>query len=261
MLGPIKSRSFAVSPFLLFIIGLSAGLISAVFPRLMTMLAVMGKEVDLTLFSIGFLIAAAAFSLIIGVAMVWLYMGTSESTRNLFMAALAVPAVLSGGLNMTNATSAGQKNLRDMAAQNQELTDKLLNNSSIPIVPSVKLSGFAPLPPVGIALHQIFEVSRAQAAEDQLAAGGELNPGVTFQVKEQRRDYVILFDSSTNLSEIHEKLEQLKRENIPGVDVGISGNTHYLYQKIPKSKSQAVLDAIELREKHPEIRPSLMKIE
>jgi len=254
-------KSFSVSSAQLFVIGLSAGTISAVFPRLMTMLVTSDSAVMPMLFSLGFLIAGGAFAIIIGVTMIWLYMGTTESTRNLFMAALAIPAVLSGGINMSNATAAGQKNLSELAAQNNELTRKLQTTYSIPVVPSVNLSRPGASPSSSFQVPQIFQVKSAYAGDEQPSEENRLNPGVTFRMKEQHPEYVILFDSSTDRAEIEEKKSRLQEESIRDVQIGTSGDTHYLYQKSPQSKSQAVLQAVELKEKHPDLSPKLMKLE
>ena len=83
-----------VSPFILFLIGITAGAIAAIFPRIMTFLSTGNDNVQISLFSGAFWLATAAFALMVGISMIWLFLGTSDTTKNLFMAALALPAIL-----------------------------------------------------------------------------------------------------------------------------------------------------------------------
>ena len=261
MNGQIPKNNISISTPVLFFIGLSAGLISAVFPRLMTLLVASENVVILTLFNPGFLIAAGVFALIVGVVMVWFYMGSSENTRNLFMAALAIPAVLSGGINMTSASTAGQQKMSTLSEQNIKLTEQLQNSSDIPDGPSLKLSlQGAPTYPADTIIG-IFQVTSAHAANVHLAGGSNLNPSVSYQIKGQSRDYVIMFASSKNRVEMQNQLEQLQKQQIPNVEIATSGDTFVIYQNQPKSKSEAVLGAIELKKKFSEISPQILKLE
>jgi len=250
-----------ISTPLLFSIGLSAGIISAVFPRLMTLLVASDNVVMLTLFNTGFLVAAGLFALIVGVVMVWFYLGTTENTRNLFMAALALPAVLSGGINMSSASTAGQQKMSALSEQNNELSRKLQSSFAIPDAPSLKLSWQgAPASP-SHPIVEIFQVASAQAAEGEPHDENNLNPNVSYQIKGQSPEYVIMFDSSKDRAEIQQKFDQLQKQQIPDVEIATSGDTFLIYQNQPKNKSEAVLDAIELKGKFPEINPKILKLE
>lgn len=261
MNGQIPTNNISISTPLLFFIGLSAGIISAIFPRLMTLLVASENVVILTLFNPGFLVAAGLFALIVGVVMVWFYMGSAENTRNLFMAALAIPAVLSGGINMTSASTAGQQKMSALSKQNNELTRQLQNSFDIPDGPPLKLSlqGALPYPPHAIV--GIFQVTSAHAGDGNPSKGSNLSPSVSYQIKGQSHDYVIMLESSKNRQEIEQKLDQLQKQQIPDVEIATSGDTFLIYQDQQKSKSEAVLDAIELKKRFPEINPKILKVE
>ena len=124
----MESGSKTINPLTLFLIGISAGGIAAIFPRLMTFLSTDTEKVHITLFSDAFLLATAVFALIVGVSMIWLYLGTSNTTKNLFMAALALPSILSGGINMSNTATVGLPHIKSLSAMNRILEERFLHS-------------------------------------------------------------------------------------------------------------------------------------
>ena len=133
-LKPVKQSP--ISSFGLFSIGLSAGLIAAIFPRLVALLGSSngGSEIDIQFLSTGFILAAITFGTVVGVSMIWLNKGTNESTKNLFMSALALPGILSGGLSMSNSTAGFKQELLRIQVQQEALAEQVESSSNIPVL-------------------------------------------------------------------------------------------------------------------------------
>ncbi len=90
-------------PLTLFGIGFTAGLCAALFPRVAPLIT-RGTDVNIQLLHTDYLIVTLVFSAIIGAVTMWIYWGTHNNPQTLFMAALGIPSLLSGGFNMTDST-------------------------------------------------------------------------------------------------------------------------------------------------------------
>lgn len=116
-----------VRPRTLFLIGVTAGVVACMLPRLGPLMTV--NEVDIAeLFRLQVIIGAVVLSLIIGISMVWLFKGTEETTRNLFMSALALPAVLSGAINTHEVASRGAEKREEVETEAREVREGLKND-------------------------------------------------------------------------------------------------------------------------------------
>lgn len=258
------------NPLILFLIGVTGGMIAAIFPRLMTLLSVPDQNVDIILFSQGYLLASMLFAFIMGISMLWLFLGSADSTKNLFMAALALPAVLSGGLNMTNTVTAGQADINELTMKNEVLQNKLLDLANIPVFDSID---FEPDDVVESPIDEtvnstsslinFLTVSNAYAEANGKNPGEDsatFNTGVQFNVESNKKNYILLIDKSTDKQRLLEKLKTYSDEyGIANLKIKKSKNIFYLIKKDKKTKSEALLEAIELQKKHSEIKPRLMK--
>lgn len=243
-----------VSRTTLFLIGVSAGVIAACFPRLLPFLSQAEQAISIELFTTKFIMVAAAFSAMIGVSMIWLYMGSREHTKNLFMSALALPAVLSGGINMSSFTSVAENRLQTLNNETFRLQEALGRKSNIGIVP-LDLGAGTPLS--SNFIPGMLGISTAHAQES--GSGGLMaQTSVEINVDSLDKKFMILLDTSEDKQTIQQQRQTL--QNVPDLKTITIGGKYYLLQNQKKTRSEALLDAIELQERYG-LNPQLVPTE
>jgi len=253
MNAPIEK---SISNVMLFLIGISAGVIASFFPRLLPFLSSTDQSVTITLFTLNFFFGASAFSLMIGVSMIWLYMGTKEHTKNLFMSALALPAVLSGGVSMSTFTSTAERKISDLNNQTIKLQKELKKQKDIKIK-ELDLNGLEPL-----TLQQIlgsFSIISSAHAESSIGAlAPQDNSSVRISVDSLEKKFVIMLGTSKNLQSIEKQKTKIDNYGIHNIKTYEIGNSYYLLESERKTKSEALLNAIEFQEKY-KLNPVLIQ--
>lgn len=255
-------RPKGVSSLMLFLIGLSGGFISAVFPRLITFLTVSTEETEI--FSKDFLIVAVIFGIIIGVSMYWLYLDTKEkeSTKNLFMASLALPSILSGGMNMANTTHAGQNQINELSSKNKVLEKRLDEALNLPSLPSIAFDEFENLSFKGTDGPKFFGISSAYAAgefsQDQVEQ--QFNPGVKFNTPESKVDHVIVLELLSDKEEATNIFNAYKsRFNLPDLAMKKSKDKYYIMLETLVTKSDALIKSDRIRKEYA-LSPKLLRV-
>jgi hypothetical protein len=240
----------------LFLIGISAGFVAAVFPRLLPLLSEVASEVSFGYFTTKYFIVVAVFSFMIGVAMVWIYKGTKEHTKNLFISALALPAVLSGGMNMSSVSSISEQQLNALDMQTRQLHEELQKSSGID---SFELDiGGAESLPVSF-LQNILGVSDVYAADGALQQKEESGASITIQSQTLNKDFVLMYGASDNKEGIMTQLKELQTQEITDVAPYKIKDKYYLLQNKRKTKTEALIEAIDVKKKT-NIKPRIVKL-
>lgn len=232
---------------ILFLIGVSAGIIAAGFPRLLPYMSQSAGEISLELFTKEFFYAVVAFAVMIGVAMIWLYKGTEEHTKNLFMTALALPAVLSGGINMTSISSVAENGLAELNRQNDTLVKKLERKSGVEFF-ELDLSNSNPVDvSSGPALDWLgISTAHAEGAVSESNTGG----GLQFNAPALSKDYSLVYAVKSTKAEISQVAKELESKNISNLTSIEINNKYYLLGTNKMTRADAVLNAIDIKEKH-----------
>lgn len=236
--------------FTLFSIGFSAGLIAAFFPRLFTFVSVQTATMEINFFTSDFLIASTVFGAIIGISMMWLYWGEETTSKNLYMAGLALPAVLSGAINMSSATVSGQANIAELDKQYQQLESNLQDLSGISEIPTVEFDSGDGLSYIDTNLFPLLGIKSAHAEESffKTTADEKFNPGIKFNANAELRQYYIILDKSTDKELIDGRLDAYSSTLlIPELHIKKSKNDYYILQKIPRTKSAGLMEIIRLK--------------
>jgi len=231
---------------ILFLIGISAGIIASVFPRLLPYMSQAASDVSVELFTERFYYAVAGFSSMIGVAMIWLYKDTHEHTKNLFLSALALPAVLSGGINMASVSSVAEKDLTELDRQNKTLLQRLEGSGGINTF-ELDLSDFNPVEVSYLPALEIIGISTAHAAG--LIEENNQGSSVKFNAPSLNQNYTLIYESADTREEIVQKMETLKQKNITNLTPVEVNNKFYLLQNERKTRAQAVIEAIDIKDK------------
>jgi hypothetical protein len=250
-----ETETKPVSNFTLLLIGVTAGIIASSFPRLLPYLSEAEETVTISLFTVKFIYSAIAFSAIIGISMIWLYMGTKEQTRNLFMSALALPAVLSGGINMSTLTSVSENTINDLNKQTIELQEKLEKQNKI----EIKTLNLSTIQPITLgATSSFFGISSAYAGDQDPISRRTDNSSIRINADSLERNFVIMLGSSDNQEEINKELNRIDAFGIPSVKAYEIDNKYYLLQNEKKTRSKALLDAISIQKRYG-LNPTLIQ--
>ncbi len=254
-------------PAMLFGIGLSAGVITTVFPRLVTFLSVSSTGGEIDILGTGYIIATLGIALIIGVSMIWLYMGTTESSKQLFMAALAIPAMLSGGINMANSVSVGNNEIRKKESTITNLQEKIQETANIGTGPDLDIGSFnfdklsLPEEPEPTGFHfSIIPAAYAQEQQyQQSTAQTTLNPSVRFNSEQDLKMYAIIIASDEDSSVIDSiKTYQSDSSQISNLRRIKGGPTYHLILGDLYTKTDALLESVKLQKKG--LSPSISKV-
>jgi len=232
----------------LFLIGLCAGFIATILPRFAPYISQVNNDVSIEFFTLKFFVVAGVFSLMIGVSMIWIYKGTKEHTKTLFLSALALPAVLSGALNTSNISSISDQKLGELDNQVRILQDKLEDQHSIEfidfntkIIQSMPLSFF----------QGILGISNAYASGGDVLNGNNTeNQSIVVKANTLDKTFVLMYGESDNKSEIKNKIRELKSKNITNLAPYTIGDKIYLLKNERVTKTNALIEAISVKEKY-----------
>lgn len=238
-------------PPMLFCIGLSAGACASLFPRLMPILLGQQTAINVELFSFGYLLGAAAFSALIGLVMMWTYWGTRLTPQALFMAALGVPSLLSGSLNMSNSVNEGTRSLADLAREHSELLHTVEKLSDIK-VDTITLPKSEDRVRAGDRVGAWLGIAAAEAGEQPPAGaasplGLNYDPRVQLQAPEQQKNYLVVLSASTDRARIERELVRMRELGIADVGILTFKDEHYLTAGDQQTKSRALRRAVELK--------------
>ena len=189
-------------------IGFAAGAIAAFFPRIFAALASAGSDAGLEFLTGNYVILAVAFAAIIAVAVLYLEYDSGRVPRDIFIAALGVPALLSASFQ----GSSGANSMEMLVKENARLLDQVVTESGIQVVPKVPttlrpiaggdLGDQSSLAPSG--LLQLFGIRSAYAACGQdggvwrpEASDGSFSNGFVGVPALQRRAFVIIEQVAT----------------------------------------------------------------
>lgn len=236
---------------------MSAGLIAALFPRLLPLISQSSDGVTFSFFNQTYFIGVILFALIIGVSMIWLYMDSKDSSRQLFMSALALPAIISGGLNVSSVSSTAEQKLNDLENQTIELQSKLESQNSIPVIEIDGLSFSSTsngsiLGLVGISTAFAQDVLPAQKTAKQISSVG-------VNAESLNENYIVVLMQSTNKQDILNAQQALNMRNIKDTILFEKNNQFYLMNNERTTKTKAIMDVIEIKNKS-NLEPSILKV-
>lgn len=263
----------------LLLLGVTAGGISVAVPPVMAALTSPSPNDLGLLVNRVYLIAGGALALMVGVAMSWMYHGGVDTPRNLFMTALAFPAVLSGGINVAHVNATGSAQVQSAESEINGLVKELADKYDAKTwnyVPLDKVAKTLTDPgPLGVlfpgaagARDVVTSIGgiRLFAARDAFATNPDelANPAgpllLDIPLRDQR--YITVLKKA----ESPKQLEQLKQQ-IDGAGgdttklliVG-EGADYFLIEPNPKRKSEALIDGINLKERVNAVEPGLYRV-
>jgi hypothetical protein len=181
-------------------VGVVAAACAAVFPRLAVAMGAPDQAAyTVTLFTPQFVALAAGFVVLVALVVVILQWNGRPSPKDTFMAALGVPALLSGALN----TGAVSTEAREKATLAREATEQLAKDAGVPVLEQPM--GLAPRTDSSSLRFGLLPMALAAAAPLE-SEGSKSWVGTTFQ--EPR--YWLVLQTSRSRSEADARSAELK---------------------------------------------------
>lgn len=248
-------------PMLKFFIGFVAGVCAVIAPRMLAALTVPVKGDKIIFFSLDYIAVSLLFAIMIGAVIMIIEWRQPKRPGDTFVKALGIPALLASALN----TTAGISTVNAYVEKNDQITKELDRKSDIPTRPFSPIIGEnatpvmedSPSPNIpGTSAFGILGISAAHASE--VAAPlvvAELNMGI--QINQPK--YLVVLDEAATENEAIAKSRILSR-TIPQVRIVQTKDAFLIVQDAePRSKSEALVDAIRFKERN-NLQPSLLEV-
>lgn len=230
-------------------IGLFAGLCASLFPRLVAELTTPDSNGTLVLFSTNYLLLSFVFALFIAIVITILEWETKNSPKDIFMSALAVPAVLSGALN----TTATVGDIKQLQNENSSYIQYIENTEKIETLPPTSLT---PITYNGLKEKSGFSFSLVQEA---YAATANAAPMRTYNLGVQRQSqYRVILGQANSKEEAERMAAQLEQKTPVSIFRNSNGTYVITSQGVKQNKGAALNEALRLKQKG--LSPSLQQI-
>jgi len=238
-------------------IGFIAGLCAALFPRLFAELAT-GTESEnqvLELLSFSYISLSFAFAALIGTVITIFEWEGSSSPKDIFMSALAIPAVLSGTLNTTiSAQDFGQAEI-DKKAYEFALEKGYQ-------IPTLSPSILVPLDEVVRSKAEEYQISFSlmnTAHADTIDDVGSQISNYGIGIRKMPKSYVVVIDKASSREEAETKVASLRgiiqtkqfRNNRDQIFITTNSS--------PQNKTNALIEAVRIKNEKG-LAPSLMEV-
>jgi hypothetical protein len=190
-----------------------------------------------------YLLASLVFAMLIGAVIMILEWGKSRSPADIFMSALALPALLSGSLN----TAEGVHTSRQTTQVNLDLIGALEKSEQIKTLPYQKIVplGKTAIKPAGSPTSFEFNFISKAYADDIAPRETSFDLGINVITQ----SYYIVLDKAATETEAQHKMTALPPSQVPNASIvkGGDGSFFVIANPAPSPHSKAVLDVIKLK--------------
>lgn len=248
-----------------FVIGTVAGLASVFLPRMMLLLSIDTEPAPqryISLLSPDFVWLGMGFALAIGLISAILEFGSEQEPKAIFMAALGIPALLSGVLNTTSATTKLQKVEQEKAAfvgavRHQADISQESAQTFEPLAGSPKGPGDGKPVSAADPFFALVRPAFAQSPPPPPVAQqpNRFDPGIQIQ----RPSYVLVLRRASSQDEAMRLARDLQKDVPTAQAVKTDQGFVVVDSLTPRSQADAVLDAIQLKSKK-KLNPSLLQV-
>lgn len=251
-----------------FLIGLFAGLISAIFPRLVPIIVSPSLIDEIEMYNASYLIVCLIFALIVAFVILVMYSEVKVSNRQLFLAALGIPALLSGGFSMNDSLDQGMALNREIVRisnEKEELLQILSRKSNISIIDTTKL--FIGLKPKNKFKEEtemfsfpFISSAYAQQQVQKEESKSAFSPGLKFKKMDIEELYVTVIKISSDSSSLVLKQRELSSTGLENLKLLKSGDMFYLIINEKITKTEGLLKTIEIKNEF-QLEPHLMRVQ
>jgi hypothetical protein len=241
-----------------FAIGVLAGLAAVLLPRLLALLA-RSDDAGIVFFPASYFMLAAGVGVFLGFVMLVIEYQVAAKPKETFMAALGIPAVLSGALG----TASTAATVGDLARDAQKLREAVSEEQRITkdgAFGSLERLG-APAPAERASPLGLWAIGIAHADDSRaLATGGGADP-VRFGLRVEQPKYVVVLKKSDNAQAALADAQRLQAQ-LPAARAMRSERGYFVVlDAAPASETDALLAARQARRATSEaIQPRLVEV-
>jgi hypothetical protein len=223
-----------------FAIGLLAGGCAVMLPRVLALVS-QGDESQIVFLPAPYFLLALGAGLFLGLVMLVFEWKVAATPRQTFMAALGIPAIVTGALG-TASTSAG---LSELAADAARLRQEVRHEQGI-----AKEGSFDGLQPLGLPapkpaaktssfLPAVIAIAHAEEARAVPASAGE---PLRFGIRVEQPKYVVVLEQAKSGEEALRKAGELRRR-LPSARAVKANNAYFVVLGAPAAETDALFDA------------------
>lgn len=245
-----------------FAIGTVAGLTSVFLPRMMLLLSVESEPAPqryITLFAPDFVWLGLAFGLAIGIIATILEHEAGQKPREVFMAALGIPALVSGVLHTTGATNKLQKVEQEKVAILRTMIDQAgVSVESVNSIAPLEGPGTRPDGGRSSSSRRPF-LTLVDPAFAQSTTPAQQSPRFDPGIQIHRPSYVLLLKRASSQDEAVRLAKELQKD-VPTAQAVTTNQGYFVVDSLtPRSEADALLDAIQLKSKK-KLNPALLQV-
>jgi hypothetical protein len=240
-----------------FAIGVLAGIAAVLLPRLLALLS-KSDDAQIVFFPLSYFMLAAGVGVFLGLVMLVLEYQVPTKPKETFMAALGIPAVLSGALG----TASTAETVTDLARDAARLRDAVREEQRITkdgAFTTLELLGApAPAKPSGkgSSLGVPF-IASAHAQDYRLV---QVNDPVRFGVRVEQPRYVVVLKKSANAQQAQQDAQRLQID-LPAARAVRSDKGYFVVLgNAPAGETDALLAARQARKMNDEVQPVLVEV-
>ena len=241
-----------------FAIGLLAGIAAVLLPRLLALLS-KSDDANIIFFPSSYFMLAAGVGVFLGLVTLVLEYQVAARPKETFMAALGLPAVLSGALGTASTAESVSDANRDAERLRQavRIEQGIVKEGSFTALEPV--GGPAPAKPMGNGAFFDFPfVASAHAADDRLAQASA-DP-VRFGVRVNQPKYVVVLRQAANEQQALQDAHKLQAQ-LPGARAVRSNKGFFVVLgNAPASETDALLAAARAKKADDQLQPVLVEM-
>lgn len=229
-----------------FCIGFLAGVSAVLLPRVLALVS-QGDETQIVFLPAPYFLLALGVGLFIGLVMLVIEYEVPAKPRETFMAALGIPAILTGALG----TAATAGSVSDLAADAARLRQAVRHEQGIDKAGSFTeiepLSAIAAPRPAARTSSFLPAIIATAHAQDARVAQAEPADPIRFGIRVEQPQYVVVLKHAKSRQEAVQKAQQL-RQDLPSARAVKANQAYYvILGSTPAGETDALLAATQAK--------------
>lgn len=248
------------SPRAKFAIGVLAGAAAVLLPRLLALLS-KSDDAQIIFFPASYFVLAAGVGIFLGLVMLVLEYQVPVKPKDTFMAALGLPAVLSGALGTASTAESVSEATRDADRLRHAVRIEQGIGKHGAFTGLEPLGGPAPAraDPKGVLLDLRF-IASAHAADERVAQAHS-GDAMRFGVRVKQPQYVVVLKQAPTAQQALQDAQQLQAQVPSARAVRADKGYFVILGNAPASETDALLAAAQAKKSNEQLRPVLVRVE
>jgi xanthosine utilization system XapX-like protein len=238
--APPAGSGTTASPAAKFAIGLLAGSCAVMLPRVLALVS-QGDETQIVFLPAPYFLLALGAGLFLGLVMLVIEYEVPAKPRETFMAALGIPAIVTGALG-TASTSAGLSEVANDAARLRQVVAQeqgIAKQGSFSDMQTLGLPAAAQKPPAKASSFLPAIIGIAHAQDSRAAPAHE---PLRFGIRVEQPKYVVVLEQAKTEQEALRKAGQLGAQ-LPSARAVKANNAYFVVLGAPAGETDALLAA------------------